>query len=78
MLSNAAAGDLAALARGARELAAIAGDIGARRMCDLAASLEAACRRRGTEEAEALARDLVEIVAQTAAELRLRYLRDAV
>jgi HPt (histidine-containing phosphotransfer) domain-containing protein len=78
MLSNAAAGDLAALARGARELATIAGDIGARRMCDLAAKLETACRRRGTEEAEALARDLVEVVAQTAAELRLRYLRDAV
>jgi hypothetical protein len=47
-------------------------------MCDLAAKLETACRRRGTEEAEALARDLVEVVAQTAAELRLRYLRDAV
>jgi CheY-like chemotaxis protein len=78
MLTCAAAGDLAALARGAREVGAIAGDIGARRMCELAASLETACRGRGADEAEALARDLVEVVAQTAAELRLRYLRDAV
>lgn len=78
LLASAAAGELASVARGARDVSALANDIGARHLSKTATALDLACRERGAEEAESLARALVEVAARTAAELRLRYLRDAV
>lgn len=78
LLASAAAGDLAAVARGARDVNSLANDIGARHLSKIATALDMACRERGAEEAESLARALVDVAARTAAELRVRYLRDAV
>jgi CheY-like chemotaxis protein/HPt (histidine-containing phosphotransfer) domain-containing protein/two-component sensor histidine kinase len=73
----AAIGDLAAMTRAAQDIGSIAANVGARRLKDLAAALETACRERRPEDADRITADVAAVATRTADELRRRFLRRA-
>ncbi|MBM3521839.1 MAG: response regulator, partial [Alphaproteobacteria bacterium] len=69
--------DLAALAREAHDLKGVAGNFGARRVHDLAAALEKACRGRRKQDIERLIEELGPAAERACLAIRSRFLRAA-